>query len=113
MTRSRWANGNNSLGGGNGDDILHVGTGNNLLTGGNGSDQFVFGPGFGKDVIADFSQGDHIEFDGVFANFQNVQPHQVGANTVIYLDASMDPDHSITLLGVAANSLHASDFILV
>ena len=106
-------NGNNSLGGGNGDDILHVGTGNNLLTGGNGSDQFVFGPGFGKDVIADFSQGDHIEFDGVFANFQNVQPHQVGANTVIYLDASMDPDHSITLLGVAANSLHASDFILV
>ena len=106
-------NGNNTLTGGNGDDVLHVGTGNNLLTGGNGSDNFVFGPGFGKNVISDFSHGDHIEFDGVFANFQSVHPQQVGADTVIYLDASLNPDHSITLLGVVANSLHASDFILV
>jgi Ca2+-binding RTX toxin-like protein len=105
--------GNNSLDGGNGDDILHVGSGSNSLTGGNGGDTFVFGPGFGKDVITDFSHGDHIELDGMFHNFQDVQPHQVGANTVIYLDASLDPAHSITLLGVAANSLHASDFILL
>src|SRR5712671_1124372 len=48
-------NGNNSLNGGNGDDTFHVGTGNNTLTGGNGNDLFVFGPGFGKDVITDFS----------------------------------------------------------
>ena len=105
-------NGNNTLSGGNGDDVFHVGLGNNSLTGGNGSDTFVFGPGFGKDVIADFNHGDHIEFDGVFASFQDVHPQQVGANAVIYLNASLDPDHSITLLGVAANSLHASDFIL-
>jgi Ca2+-binding RTX toxin-like protein len=106
-------NGNNSLDGGNGDDVLHVGSGSNFLTGGNGGDTFVFGPGFGKDVITDFTHGDRIEFDGVFHNFQDVQPHQVGANTVIYLDASLDPAHSITLLSVAANSLHASDFILL
>ena len=35
------------------------------------------------------------------------------ADTVIYLDASMDADHSITLQGVAANNVHASDFFLL
>ncbi|HKS19054.1 MAG TPA: Ig-like domain-containing protein [Bradyrhizobium sp.] len=105
-------NGNNTLLGGNGNDVFHVGSGNNSLTGGNGSDTFVFGPGFGKDVITDFSHGDHIEFDGVFKSFQDVHLQQVGANTAIYLDAGADADHSITLLDVAANSLHASDFLL-
>jgi Ca2+-binding RTX toxin-like protein len=88
-----------------------VGTGDNILAGGNGNDSFVFGPSFAKDVIADFSRGDHVEFDGgVFENFQAVQAamHQVGADTVISLGA----DHSITLQHVSASSLHASDFIL-
>ncbi len=59
--------------------------------------------------------GDHIEFDGVFENFQAVRAasHQVGANTVIYLDASLDADQSITLQGVVANNLQASDFLLL
>jgi Ca2+-binding RTX toxin-like protein len=102
-------NGNSVLDGGNGDDTLQVGTGDNSLTGGNGNDSFVFGSVFGKDVITDFSHGDHIEFDGAFANFQAVQAamHQTGADTVIEVDAS----HMITLLGVSEASLHASDFI--
>ena len=101
----------NTLAGGNGDDRLVVGTGANTLTGDNGNDTFAFGPGFGKDVVTDFSHGDHLEFDGgVFANFQAVQAamHQQGADTVISLDA----DHAITLQHVAASSLHASDFFL-
>ena len=104
-------NGNNNISGGNGSDIFHVGTGNNTLTGGNGNDTFVFGPGFGKNVVTDFSHGDHIEFDGgIFANFTAVQAdmHQVGVDTVVSLDA----DHSITLQNVVASSLHASDFLL-
>jgi autotransporter-associated beta strand protein len=103
-------NGNNNLSGGNGDDIFRVGTGNNSLVGGNGNDTFAFGPGFGQDVIADFSHGDRVEFDGVFPNFGAVQAafHQFGADTVI----SLSQNHSVTLQGVAANSLHASDFIL-
>jgi hypothetical protein len=105
-------NGNNTLLGGNGNDVFHVATGNNSMTGGNGNDNFVFAPNFGKDVVTDFSHGDHIEIDGVFASFQDIHLQQVGANTVIYLNAGMDPDHSITLLNVAANGLHASDFIL-
>jgi serralysin len=81
-----------------------------MLSGGNGDDTFAFGPGFGKDIINDFTHGDHVEFDGgVFANFQAVQAamHQAGSDTVIGLET----DHAITLLNVAANSLHASDFL--
>ena len=111
----RAGDGDNILIGGNGNDILAVGSGNNSLTGGNGNDTFEFPAGFGKNVITDFKHGDHVEFDGVFQNFQAVQAasHQVGADTVIYLDASLDADHSITLQGVAANSLHASDFLFL
>jgi VCBS repeat-containing protein len=104
------SNGNNSLSGANGNDVFRVGTGNNTLTGGGSSDTFVFGPGFGKNVITDFAHGDHIEFDGgAFANFQAVQAaiHQVGADTVI----SLDPGHTITLQHYYAANLHASDFL--
>jgi len=105
-------NGSNSFNGGGGDENFNVGAGKNTLNGEKGSDIFVFGPGFGKNIVTDFGRGDHIKFEGgVFANFQAVQGamHQVGADTVISLGA----DHSITLQGVSASSLHASDFLLV
>jgi Ca2+-binding RTX toxin-like protein len=101
--------GNDFLFAGNGPDRLIGGDGNDRLTGGNGPDTFVFGPGFGHDVVTDLSSADHIEFDGgVFQNFQQVQAasQQVGGDTVITLDA----DNSITLLGVPLSSLHASHF---
>ena len=97
---------------GNGRDRLIGGDGNDRLNGGDGPDTFVFGPGFGHDVVTDFGHADHIEFDGgVFQNFKQVQAasHQVGADTVITLDA----DNSITLLGVTSRSLHASHFDFV
>jgi Ca2+-binding RTX toxin-like protein len=59
-----------------------------MLSGGNGDDTFAFGPGFGKDIINDFTHGDHVEFDGgVFANFQAVQAAmlQAGSDTVILI----------------------------
>ncbi len=101
--------GDDFLFGGNGSDRLIGGDGNDRLTGGNGQDTFVFGPGFGHDVITDFTPADRIEFDGgVFKDFEKVlaEAQQVGANTVI----TLDPDNSITLLGVALHSLHASNF---
>ncbi|MGH6750529.1 MAG: lamin tail domain-containing protein, partial [Bradyrhizobium sp.] len=104
--------GNNRLSGGNGDDRLMVGTGDNLLTGGNGNDTFVFSPGFGKNVVTDFSHGDVIAFgSGAFANFAAVQAamHVEGNDVVI----GLDPAHSVTLQGVSVNSLHASDFLFV
>ncbi|WP_280513962.1 calcium-binding protein [Ruminiclostridium herbifermentans] len=43
--------GNDNLQGGNGDDILIGGTGNDTLDGNLGNDTYVFGPGFGHDII--------------------------------------------------------------
>ena len=104
--------GDDTIDGGNGKDILRGGDGNDTLTGGNGADTFVFGPGFGNDIITDFGQGpDNIQFDHtVFANFAAVQAatHQVGANTVITHGTD-----TITLQHVTASSLHASDFLFV
>jgi Ca2+-binding RTX toxin-like protein len=103
--------GDDFLFGGNGSDRLIGGDGNDRLTGGNGRDTFVFAPGFGNDVVTDFSHTDQIEFDGgIFQNFRAVQAAttQVGDDTVITLDAN----NSVTLQGVAADSLHASNFIL-
>ena len=95
---------------GNGSDRVIGGDGNDRLTGGNGGDTFVFGPGFGHDVITDFTHADRMEFDGdVFRNFQEVMAAtlQIGNDSVIKLDI----DNSITLQGVNLHTLHASDFI--
>ena len=78
--------GDDFLFGGNGSDRLIGGDGNDRLTGGNGENTFVFGPGFGNDIITDFTHADRIEFDGgVFQDFQSVQSasQQVGNDTVI------------------------------
>ncbi|PTM95015.1 M10 family metallopeptidase [Mycoplana dimorpha] len=49
--------GANRLSGGAGNDVLDGGKGNDTLGGGSGADHFVFGPGYGKDVITDFTDG--------------------------------------------------------
>jgi Ca2+-binding RTX toxin-like protein len=103
--------GNDVLVGGLGKDVLIGGAGNDHLFGGQGADAFVFGPGFGHDVITDFTHADHIEFDGgVFKNAQQAlaASHQVGDNTVITVDAH----NSVTLQDVSMQSLHAKDFII-
>ena len=68
-------------------------------------------PGFGHDVITDFTHADRIEFDGgIFQTAQQVlaASHQVGDNTVI----SVDANNSVTLQDVALQSLHTKDFII-
>jgi Ca2+-binding RTX toxin-like protein len=101
--------GNDLLFGGNGADRLIGGTGDDHLTGGNGPDTFVFGAGFGHDVITDFSRADRIEFDdGLFGSFRAVRAasQQVGNDTVITLDV----DNSIVLQGVKLKDLKAEQF---
>jgi Ca2+-binding RTX toxin-like protein len=103
---------NDSLTGGNGDDIIAGGTGDDAMSGGNGDDLFVFETGFGHDTISGFQCHDQIQLDSdLFADFASViaASQQVGANTVITLDA----DNTITLQNVQLTSLQANDFLFV
>ena len=94
--------------------VVLIGGPNDTLIAGHRSDTFVFGPtNFGANTIKNFNaQNDTIQIDDtLFANFADVQLHaaQMGADTVITYDAG----DTITLLGIALSSLHASDFLFV
>jgi Ca2+-binding RTX toxin-like protein len=106
------AGGTDTLFGGGGNDRLIGGTDNDYLVGGGNNDTFVFGPGSGRDAVADFTAGagigDVIEIGGgIFADFDAMlaHAHDVGGSTVIDLDAN----NSITLTGVLKTSLAADD----
>ena len=53
--------GNDSLAGGDGNDTLWGGKGDDTLLGGDGTDTFIFRAGEGKDLIADYEQGDLLQ----------------------------------------------------
>ncbi|WAP68664.1 calcium-binding protein [Jiella pelagia] len=115
--------GNNSLFGGLGNDILRGMGGNDFLNGavgddrlegGAGNDIFVFGNGFGDDVVTDFdefSAAEKIDLSAVtgitsFVDLQANHLSQVGANAVI-----TDGVNTITLNNVLIGNLDAGDFI--
>jgi serralysin len=104
--------GNDRLFGGDGRDTLRGGAGDDVLFGGKGPDTFVFGPNFGKDVVADFAKEDAVEFqNSAFHDFHDIvaAAHQVGADTVITVDA-LD---TVTLANVSVQQLHANNFTLL
>ena len=83
------------------------------LAGGGGSDTFRFDAGFGKETISDFTptgaQADLMDFAAaLFPDFAAVQGamSQVGANTLITLDAT----DVITLANVQKTALTAANF---
>lgn len=45
--------GNDTLNGGSGNDVLDGGVGNDYLYGGNGNDTYIFGIGYGSDIVED------------------------------------------------------------
>lgn len=45
--------GNDTLNGGSGNDVLDGGVGNDCLYGGNGNDTYIFGIGYGSDIVED------------------------------------------------------------
>lgn len=61
--------GNDKLYGYAGNDILDGGAGNDILTGGVGSDTYIFGKGYGNDVIIAFdgNSSDKVEFGNLKA----------------------------------------------
>ncbi|SFN62365.1 hypothetical protein SAMN05216573_11726 [Bradyrhizobium sp. Rc3b] len=108
---------NQTLTGGAGADVL-IGRGGDKLTGGAGADTFVFNPGFGKQVINDFTpstatmQGDHIDISrAMVPDFAHLlaDAQQVGSSVVITIDKS----DVLTLNHVALSNLHTSDFSFI
>ncbi len=117
--------GNDSLRAGAGADVLNGGQGldrlageggDDTMSGGSGGDVFIIGPGFGRDLITDFTPtgGGHDAIQvskALFADFSAIQSHLsvVGADVVI----TLDPADTITLKGLSPASLTASDFLFV
>jgi Ca2+-binding RTX toxin-like protein len=108
--------GNDVLNGGAGNDRLIGGPGNDLMMGGSGNDTFVFQPGFGNDVITDFTPGtlanhDTIELHSVpgLNNFAQVKAYAtVVSGHVVISDTIGD---TITLNNVhRVGQLHGYDF---
>ena len=101
-----------ALSGGGGADTLIGGVGNDVMNGGAGNDIFVFGPGFGNDIISGFDANpgpnppalnqDLLDISGLgitdldFA--ARVDIDVLGANTLVTIDGT----DTITLLGVKA-----------
>jgi trimeric autotransporter adhesin len=107
---------NDTIIGDAGNNVLTGGAGNDILTGGAGIDTFVYQPAFGFDTITDFVAGAGTTHDTLqlslgtqFSSLAQViaASTQVGANTVITIDAT----DTITLNNVTKTALVASNFV--
>lgn len=102
--------GDDIIDGGAGADTLNGGDGVNILTGGAGADRFQFSTDFEQSTITDFSasQGDKIVLLGAIAgDFESLSIYDdFDGNTKVYAGTV-----EVTVQGVAADSLSASDFI--
>ena len=110
------------IGGQSGNDRIEGGTGDDFIFGGSGNDTFVFSGGDGDDVIRDFGIGtgfyaaargsDTIELD--VAGIDNFHDLQAAATQRSYgTELDFGSEGSIRLVGVAASSLNADDFVFV
>ena len=100
----------NWLLGGEGNDTINGMGGNDVLYGEAGNDTFVFGPGNGGDVIGDFTSGqDHIQLNGQYANFAELQTHFIQNGNVGAID--LGGGNLIVLHNVTMSNLTAADFI--
>lgn len=103
--------GNDTLGGGGGDDAILSGRGNDVMMGDAGEDIFIFYPGYGKDEILDFTQGEDLialndKTDGMY--FHEIQPRmsQHGADVWIRLGHG----DRVIVANTDLNSLTVDDF---
>ncbi|MEM7302231.1 MAG: calcium-binding protein [Pseudomonadota bacterium] len=104
--------GNDRLIGNRGSDRLVGGTGNDRLSGGFGRDVFVFAPGDGRDVVADFEGGpigDQIEFNLSASKTEAVQVEQRGTDTIIVYGAG----DTVLLPNVTASELSPSNIRVI
>ncbi|MGD1925036.1 MAG: beta strand repeat-containing protein [Paracoccaceae bacterium] len=92
-------------------NVLTGNAGNDTLTGGGGADTFAFSFGDGFDTIADFEIGtDLIGFEGLSLAFADLVITDVSGNARVTYDFTTAGQ--ITLTGITAASLSATDFLL-
>ena len=103
---------NDVLDGGAGNDKLYGGTGNDTLTGGADADQFIVNAkAFGNDTVTDFQDGvDKIRIQGV-AGWDDFSDVTVSANGSGWAVITFSDGSTITLTGVLASAVDASDFL--
>ncbi|MEH2185222.1 MAG: esterase-like activity of phytase family protein [Nostoc sp.] len=108
-----FSNVNDSLFGGDGDDVLFAGQqGGNRLSGGTGADQFWIANASlptSKNIVTDFAIAiDKIGLGGVgIAQFSALTLLQQGSDTIVKTGNT----ELVSLLGIAATSLTANDFV--
>ena len=78
--------GDDSLFGGAGADEIAGGRGKDRLDGGKGADTFVFGPGDGRDVIADWGRGDRIDLSAFGASLADIRLKAHDDGTMVRID---------------------------
>ena len=106
--------GDDTIYGGAGDDVINGGAGNDVLVGNGGVDDFIFQNGWGQDRILGFSTAagnEDINLSSVSAivdwlDLSANHLSMVGGNATITAGIN-----TITLVGVLAADLDASDFI--
>jgi Ca2+-binding RTX toxin-like protein len=103
---------NDILNGGAGDDRIVGDTGNDLMTGGTGMDWFrAIAFGFGHDTVTDFENGvDKLRFTGM-AGVDDFSDFVVTTNGDGWAVVTLSDGSSITLTGMLASDVDASDFL--
>lgn len=103
---------NDVIDGGADNDKLIGGTGNDTLTGGTGADQFWANAGlFGADTVTDFENGvDKVRLTGIsgVTSFANLTITTNGGGWAVI---TLPDGSSITLTGITAGQVDASDFL--
>ena len=113
--------GNDNLSGGKGNDTLTGGAGNDHLNGGEGNDTYVFGKGFGQDVINNY----HTDKSEDVVRFENLRAAEVlfersgsdlllkernGKGSVRVQSYFGSQDNGITRFEFADRAVNAPDF---
>ena len=106
------SDGKDELYGGKGRDHIEGGEGNDQLAGGGGSDVFEFDPGSGRDTITDWRFGsDVMDLDDFsYNNFRELRQDAFQVGDDVVF--SLDDGGQITVLGVEKSEFNGNDFIL-
>jgi Ca2+-binding RTX toxin-like protein len=101
--------GNDGLYGGGSHDWLDGGAGNDALQGATGNDTFVFGAGYGRDRVLDFTDGqDRVDLVGTLT-FAGLTETAIAGGVRLAITAT--PTTFIDLIGVTTAQVEAGDFV--